>query len=479
MAPGSSNDFDLIVLGAGTGGYSAAFRAAQLGMRVALVDQGKIGGTCLHVGCIPTKALLESAELFARLKKAGDFGIVLQGQPGLDFEAMAKRRDQVVKRMWTGLKGLVDKNKVTWIGGRGRLDGATTVRVALNGEDGTPGGGGKKVLHAGNVILATGSRVKSLPGLVPDGRRIITSDDVTTKADLPKSIAIVGAGAVGSEFASLYHDLGVAVTLLEYLPAVVPLEDRDASQALERSFKRRGIKVVTNARFDTASVKVSDDGVSLMVGPEGAAAEELRVEQLLVATGRAPNSEEIGLETTKVELERGFVKVDGWMRTAEPHVYAIGDLIGGLMLAHVAAHEGIVAVHDIAGESPEPIDYDHQPRATYTRPQVASIGLTEQQCAERGIAIKTGVFNFAADAKAVIVGETEGFAKVIADAATDQVLGVHLVGPAATELIAEVALGMTLEATAWEIGAATHPHPTLSEAVGEAAMAVAGRQINA
>ncbi len=479
MAAGSSNDFDLIVLGAGTGGYSAAFRAAQLGMRVALVDQGKIGGTCLHVGCIPTKALLESAELFARLKKAGDFGIVLQGQPGLDFEAIAKRRDQVVKRMWTGLKGLVDKNKVTWIGGRGRLDGATTVRVALNGEDGAPGGGGKKVLHAANVILATGSRVKSLPGLVPDGRRIITSDDVTTKADLPKSIAIVGAGAVGSEFASLYHDLGVAVTLLEYLPAVVPLEDRDASQALERSFKRRGIKVMTNTRFDTASVKVSDDGVSLMVGPEGAAAEELRVEQLLVATGRAPNSEEIGLETTKVELERGFVKVDGWMRTAEPHVYAIGDLIGGLMLAHVAAHEGIVAVHDIAGESPEPIDYDHQPRATYTRPQVASIGLTEQQCTERGIAIKTGVFNFAADAKAVIVGETEGFAKVIADAATDQVLGVHLVGPAATELIAEVALGMTLEATAWEIGAATHPHPTLSEVVGEAAMAVAGRQINA
>ena len=236
---------------------------------------------------------------------------------------------------------------------------------------------------------------------------------------------------------------------------------------------------MTNARFDTASVKVSDDGVSLMVGPEGAAAEELRVEQLLVATGRAPNSEEIGLETTKVELERGFVKVDGWMRTAEPHVYAIGDLIGGLMLAHVAAHEGIVAVHEIAGEGPEPIDYDHQPRATYTRPQVASIGLTEQQCAERGIAIKKGVFNFAADAKAVIVGETEGFAKVIADAATDEVLGVHLVGPAATDLIAEAALGMTLEATAWEIGAATHPHPTLSEVVGEAAMAVAGRQINA
>ena len=478
MAAGSTNDFDLIVLGAGTGGYTAAFRASQLGMSVALVDQGKIGGTCLHVGCIPTKALLESADLYARLKKAKEFGIVLEGQPDFDFDQIARRRDQVVKRMWTGLKSLVDKNKVTWVAGRGRLDGAGTIRVALNGDDGTPGTGGEQVLHAKNVILATGSRVKSLPGIVPDGKLIITSDDVTTKADLPKSIAIIGAGAVGSEFASLYHDLGVAVTLLEYLPGIVPLEDRDVSQALERSFTRRGIRVVTKARFDAASIKVTKDGVSLVVGPDGGAAEELRVDQLLVATGRAANSEEIGLETTKIEVERGYVKVDGWMRTAEPHVYAIGDLIGGLMLAHVAAHEGIVAVHEIAGEGPEAIDYDHQPRATYTHPQVASIGLTEQQCIERGIAIKKGVFNYAAVAKAVIVGETEGFAKVIADASTDEVLGVHLIGPSVTDLIAEAALGMTLEATAWEIGAATHPHPTLAEAVGEAAMAVAGRQIN-
>ena len=480
MAPGSSPspDFDLIVLGAGTGGYTAAFRAAQLGMSVALVDYGKIGGTCLHVGCIPTKALLESAELFARLKKAKEFGILLEGGPGFDFDAIAKRRDQIVQRMWTGLRGLVDKNKVTWIGGRARFDGPTTVRVALNEEDGTPGAGGERVITAKNVIVATGSRVKSLAGLAPDGRRIITSDDVTTKAVLPKSIAIVGAGAVGSEFASLYHDLGVSVTLLEYLPSIVPLEDRDLSQALERSFTRRGIKVVTKARFDTAAVKVTAEGVSMLVGPDGGLSEELRVEQLLVATGRAPNTEDLGLETTKVELDRGFVKVDGWMRTAQEHVYAI-ETIGGLMLAHVAAHEGIVAVHEIAGEGPEAIDYDHQPRATYTHPQVASIGLTEQQCAERGIAVKKGVFNFAAIAKAVIVGETEGFAKVIADATTDEVLGVHLIGPSVTDLIAEAALGMTLEATAWEIGATTHPHPTLAEVVGEAAMAVAGRQINA
>jgi len=476
MAAGSSPDFDLIVLGAGTGGYTAAFRAAQLGMSVALIDQGKIGGTCLHVGCIPTKALLESAEFLARLKKAKDFGIVLEGQPGFDYEAIAKRRDQVVKRMWTGLKSLIDKNKVTWIAGRARFEGPTTIRIALVAEDGTAAG--ERIITAKDVIIATGSRVKDLPGIVPDGRRIITSDDVTTKADLPKSIAIVGGGAVGSEFASLFHDLGVAVTLLEYLPGIIPLEDKDASAALERSFTRRGIKVMTKARFDAASVKVTDDGVTLMVGPEGGPAAELKVDQLLVATGRAPNTENLGLEKTKVELDRGFVKADGWMRTAQEHVYAIGDAIGGLMLAHVAAHEGIVAVHEIAGEGPEPIDYDHQPRATYTHPQVASIGLTEQQCAERGIAIKKGVFNFAAVAKAVIVGETEGFAKVIADADTDQVLGVHLVGPGVTDLIVEAALGMTLEATAWEIGAATHPHPTLAEVIGEAAMAVSGRQIN-
>ncbi|HEX7611654.1 MAG TPA: FAD-dependent oxidoreductase, partial [Candidatus Limnocylindrales bacterium] len=275
MAAGSSPDFDLIVLGAGTGGYTAAFRAAQLGMNVALIDQGKIGGTCLHVGCIPTKALLESAEFLARIKKAKEFGILLEGQPGFDYEAIAKRRDQVVKRMWTGLKSLVDKNKVTWIAGRGRFEGPTTIRVALNGEDGAPAsgpggasGGGERVITAKNVIIATGSRVKNLPGLVPDGRRIITSDDVTTKAELPKSIAIVGGGAVGSEFASLFHDLGVAVTLLEYLPVIIPLEDKDASAALERSFTRRGIKVMTKARFDAASVKVGDDGVTLMVGPE-------------------------------------------------------------------------------------------------------------------------------------------------------------------------------------------------------------------
>ncbi len=479
MAVGSSNDFDLIVLGAGTGGYSAAFRAAQLGLRVALVDEGKIGGTCLHRGCIPTKALLESAAFADRIKHAKDFGLDLPGDAVVDYARMAARRDQVVKRMWTGLKTLVDKNKVAWIQGRGRLDGPTTVRVQMHGEDGTPGAGGERILQATDVILATGSRVKSLPGLEPDGKRIVTSDDVLATNSLPKDVIIIGAGAVGVEFASMYHDLGVAVTLLEYMPAVVPAEDREVSQLLERSFTKRGMTVMTNARFDAKSVKATKAGVSITVGPEGKEATEIKAELLLVATGRAPNVENIGLETTKAELDRGFIKVDGRMRTREQHLYAIGDIVGGLLLAHTAAHEGIVAAHVIAGDTDvHPIDYVQQPRATYCRPEIASIGLTEQQCQDQGIPYKVGKVPFQAIAKAIIGGEYEGFAKVIGHKDTNDTLGVHLVGPHATDLIAEASLAFQLDATPWEIGGTTHAPPTLAEIIGEAAMAVDGRSIN-
>jgi dihydrolipoamide dehydrogenase len=479
MAVGSSNDFDLIVLGAGTGGYTAAFRAAQLGLRVALVDEGKIGGTCLHRGCIPTKALLESAAFMERLRHAKDFGLKLPGEVEIDYAQMAARRDQVVKRLWTGLKTLIDKNKVAWVQGSGRLEGPTKVRVTQPGEDGTPGKGGDRVLQATDVILATGSRVKSLPGLIPDGERIVTSDDVLRSATLPKDIIVVGGGAVGVEFASMYHDLGVKVTLLEYLPAIVPLEDRDVSQALERSFARRGMTVVTNARFDTAKVEVGKDGVCVVVGPEGKEPQEVRAEQMLVATGRAANVEEIGLETTKAEVDRGFIKVDGRMRTKEPHLYAIGDAVGGLMLAHTAGHEGIVAAHVIAGEKDvHEIDYVKQPRATYCRPEIASIGLTQQQAEERGLPIKVGKGPFQAIAKAIIGGEYEGFAKIIANKETDDTLGVHIIGPHATDLIAEASVAFELDATPWEIGGATHAHPTLSEVLGETAMAVDGRSIN-
>ena len=479
MAVGSSNEFDLVVVGAGTGGYSAAFRAAQLGLRVALVDEDKLGGTCLHRGCIPTKALLESAAFVQRLGHAADFGIVLPGEAGIDYAKMAARRDQVVNRMWKGLQSLVAKNKVTWIPGRARLDGPTRVRVRQPAEDGAPGAGGERLLGATDVILATGSRVRSLPGLEPDGRRIVTSDDVLRADRLPKDIVIVGAGAVGCEFASMYHDLGVKVTLLEYLPAIVPLEDEEVSAAVKRSFERRGIRVMTGARFDASKVETTKSGVCLDVGPEGGATEELRAEMLLVATGRAPNTEELGLETTKVELDRGFVKVDGRMRTREPHVYAIGDLVGGLMLAHTAAHEGLIAAHQAAGEKDvHEIDYAAQPRATYCRPEIASVGLTEQQCRERGLAYTVGKVPFQAIAKALIVGEAEGFCKVIAGTDSGDTLGVHIVGPHATDLIAEASLGLSLEVAPWEIGAATHPHPTLSEVLGEAALAVDGRSIN-
>jgi dihydrolipoamide dehydrogenase len=477
MAVGSSNDFDLVVLGAGTGGYTAAFRAAQLGLKVALVDQSKIGGTCLHIGCIPTKSMLESAALLERVRHSKDYGIDI-GEPTIDYAQMGARRDQTVRRLWTGLKSLVDKNKVTWIQGKGRLDGPTTVRVQMEPDADNPGG--ERVLSGTDVILATGSRVKSLPGLEPDGKRIVTSDDILTGAPLPKDVIVIGAGAVGVEFASMYHDLGVNTTLLEYLPSLVPLEDREVSQALERSFTRRGMTVMTNARFDPKAVKASKTGVSLSVGPEGKDASEIQAEMLLVATGRAPNVENVGLETTKAEIEKGFVKVDlKTMRTREPHLYAIGDAVGGLMLAHTAGHEGILAAHTIAGDKDtHPMDYTTQPRATYCRPEIASVGLTEQQCQDKGLPYKVGKVPFQAIAKAIIGGEYEGFAKVIGNTETGDTVGVHVIGPHATDLIAEATLAFSLEATPWEIGGSTHAHPTLSEVIGEAALAVDGRSIN-
>lgn len=479
MAVGSSNDFDLVVLGAGTGGYTAAFRAAQLGLKVALVDEDKIGGTCLHRGCIPTKALLESAGFADRVRHAHDFGLTLPGEPVIDYVAMAARRDAVVKRMWTGLKSLVTKNKVTWVDGRGRLEGPNKIRVSQPGEDGTPGGGGERVLQATDVIVATGSRVKSLAGLEPDGKRIVTSDDVLRMTTLPKDIVIVGAGAVGVEFASMFADVGVKVTLLEYAPQVVPLEDAEVSKVIERSFTKRGITVMTDARFDAKAVKTAKDGVSLKVGPDGKDQGDLRAEVMLVATGRAANIEDIGLDTTKVETDRGVIKVNGRMRTKEAHVYAIGDVIGGLWLAHTAAHEGLIAAHVIAGESDvHEMDYVRQPRATYCRPEIASIGRTEEQVKAAGTPYKVGKVPFQAIAKALIGGEYEGFAKVISNTENQDIEGIHVVGPHATDLIAEASLAFELDATAWEVGGTTHAHPTLSEVIGEAAMAVDGRSIN-
>lgn len=475
MAVGSSNSFDLVVLGAGTGGYSAAFRAGQLGLKVALVDEVKIGGTCLHTGCIPTKAMLESADLYDKIRHAADFGIALT-DPRIEFATIAARRQQVVDRLTKGLMSLVKKNKVEFIRGRGTLQSAKKVKVAKLDDEGAPAG--DIVLEGTDVIVATGSRVKSLPGLTPDGERIVTSDDVLRSETLPKSLIIVGAGAVGVEFASFYRDMGVEVTVLEYLPAIVPLEDADVSKELERSFSKRGIKVMTNARFDPASVTSDERGVCVMVGKEGEKPQELRADQMLVATGRAANTDGVGLENTRAKVEKGMVLVDHRMRTAEPHLYAIGDIIGGLWLAHVAAHEGICAVHSIVGAEAEKVDYVKMPRATYSRPQIASIGLSQAECDRDGLPTKVGKVPFGAVGKALIGGDTEGFTKVIAHRETDEILGVHMIGPHVTDLIAEASAAMLFEATAWELGAAVHPHPTLSEGLGEAALAVDGRSIN-
>jgi dihydrolipoyl dehydrogenase len=476
VAVGSSNSFDLIILGGGTGGYSAAFRAGQLGLKVALVDdQPKLGGTCLHWGCIPTKAMLESAELYERVQRGAELGVPVDN-PRFDYSVVARRRQQIVDRLAKGLDSLVKKNKVEHIHGRGTLQGGKQVRVETFAEDGKPDG--ERALDANDVILASGSRVKSLPGLEPDGRAIITSDEATHGDRLPASIVVVGAGAVGVEFASFYHDAGAEVTLLEYLPRVTPLEDPDISKELERSFRRRGIKVMTSARFDPASVTVDDSGVCVMVGPDGEAPRELRAEQMLVATGRAPNSDKVGLDSTHAKVDKGFVQVNAQMKTAEPHLYAIGDVIGGLLLAHVAAHEGIAAVHAIAGAEAEPVDYLKMPRATYSRPQIASIGRSQEECERDGIAVKVGKVPFQAIGKALINGDPEGFVKVVADAKTDEVLGVHMIGGHVTDLVSEASVGMLLEASAWEVGAAVHPHPTLSEALGEAALAVDGKSIN-
>jgi dihydrolipoamide dehydrogenase len=476
VAVGSSNSFDLIVLGGGTGGYSAAFRAGQLGLKTALIDdQPKLGGTCLHWGCIPTKAMLESAELYERVQHGADFGVIAEGVR-FDYLTVAKRRQGVVDRLAKGLDSLVKKNKVEHIRGRATLQGGKKVRVQTLNEEGKPDG--ERVLDATDVILASGSRVKSLPGLEPDGQKIITSDEATTNDKLPASIVVVGGGAVGVEFASFYHDAGVEVTLLEYLPALVPLEDAEVSKELERSFRRRGLKVVTNSRFDPQSVTADESGVCLMVGKEGEEPKELRAEQMLVATGRAPNSDNVGLDSTRAKVEKGFVQVNPHMKTSEPHLYAIGDVIGGLLLAHVAAHEGIAAVHAIAGAEAEEVDYLKMPRATYSRPQIASIGRSQEECERDGLSVKVGKFPFLAAGKALIRGETEGFVKVIADAQTDELLGVHMIGGNVTDLISEASAAMLLEASAWEVGAAVHPHPTLAEALGEAALAVDGKSIN-
>jgi dihydrolipoamide dehydrogenase len=453
-------DFDVAILGGGMGGYPAAIRASQLGLKVALVEADKLGGTCLHIGCIPTKALLESSELYHRVAtKGAEFGLKAE-VVGYDYPRIAQRRDAVVGQLYKGVQYLMKKNKVEVVAGRGRLRDRNTIEV--NG----------KMVSARNLIVATGSVVKTLPGIELDGQYIVSSDNVVKAAAAPESICIIGAGAVGVEFATFFHELGVKVTLLEALDRVVPLEDEDVSKELLASFKKSGIDVRVGVKVKGA--KKARDGVSVETD-QG----EVWAKQLLVAVGRAAVSKEIGLEQVGVQTQpNGFVKVDEWMRTSVDSIHAIGDVVGGFLLAHAASHEGIVAAEDIAGQRLAPMEQDLVTRCTYSHPQVASVGLTEKQARDKGHEVKIGKFPFSAIGRAQIHGETAGFVKIVSDAKTGQMLGTHIIGNEATELIAEPALTQLFQGDAWELGRNIHPHPTLSEAVMEAAMAVDGHAIH-
>ena len=455
-----AGDFDVVILGGGMGGYPAAIRASQLGLKVALVEAAKLGGTCLHVGCIPTKALLESSELYHRVATRGqEFGVNAE-KVSFDFERIATRRDGVVNQLYKGVQFLMKKNKIEVVAGRGKLRDRNTIDV--NGQQ----------VKAKNIIIATGSGVRSLPGLEFDGRYIVSSDNATLADTIPESICIIGAGAVGVEFATLYNELGVKVTLLEALDRLVPLEDEDISKEMLTAFKKAGIDCKVGVKVKSA--KKARDGVSVETD-----AGEIWAHQLLVAVGRSPRGKDVGLEQAGVAMHpNGFVKVDEWMRTSVEGIHAIGDVVGGFLLAHAAAHEGVVAAEDIAGQRLAPMDQDLVTRCTYSHPQIASVGLSEKQARDKGHEVKVGKFPFTALGRAIIHGETGGFVKMVADAKTGRLLGTHVVGPSATELIAEAALTQLFQGDAWELGRNIHPHPTLSEAVMEAAMAVDGHAIH-
>jgi dihydrolipoamide dehydrogenase len=463
-----SQSYDLTVIGSGPGGYVAAIRAAQLGLKTALVEKSPaLGGTCLHVGCIPTKALLHSAEVLETARDAARFGVTT-GKVALDLAAVHKYRTDVVRRQARGVEYLIKKNNITVLTGHGRLMGPGRVVVAA-----TPGT--HVMVQSKHVILATGSAAKLLPGMKADGRRVITSTEALALEAVPKSMLILGAGAVGVEFASIYSRFGSAVTLVEMLPRVLPVEDEEISAEMHKALKKRGIEVRVGSKVE--DVKVNEKDVEIKV-QSAKGVERLRGEVLLVAVGRRPVTEELGLETTKVQLERGFVTVDTMMRTTDPAIYAIGDIVPTPMLAHLASHEGLVAAESAAGKKPRPINYDQVPSATYSEPETASVGLTEAAARARGFKVRIGKFPFPPLGKARILNTQEGFVKLVGDERYDELLGVHIIGPRATELIGEGGLALTLESTVEEIHHAIHAHPTLSEAMGEAALALHGRGIH-
>src|SRR5688572_13255854 len=465
----ADQQYDVVVIGSGPGGYVAGIRAGQLGLKVAVVEKDPfLGGTCLHRGCIPTKSLLENADVWVKIQKAKDFGITV-GDVTIDFSQVQKRKQGVVDANAKGIEFLFKKNKVERITGFGKVIDRNTVDVAVDGQGG-------KQLKTKNIMLAMGSVPKDLPHIKSDGKRIINSDHILMLDKIPASMLVIGAGAVGSEFASIFSRFGTKTTIVEVMPQLLPIEDEEIAKEFTRIFKKKGIDVLTDAKV--LSCEITDSGVKSVVETKGKQ-QTIETELVLSATGRGPVTANCGLENIKVEMDkRGYIQVDQFMRTGEPGVYAIGDIVPTPALAHCASAEGILAVEHLAGKDVRPINYDHVPNATYTEPEVASVGLTEKKAKERGYDVKIGKFPFTANSKAKIIGEANGLVKYVVDAKYDEVLGVHIVGPKATELIVEACAALELEATAESIAKTIHAHPTLSEALMEAAEAVQGHAIH-
>lgn len=471
-----SQKYDVAILGGGPGGYVAAIRASQLGLKVALVENEKVGGTCLHRGCIPSKAMLRSAEVFRQTKEASTYGIQVD-EPTIDFSNVQRRKDGIIQGLYTGVQSLMKKGKIDVYSGFGRLLGpsifsplAGTVSVEYeNGEENT-------MIVPKFVLLATGSRPRQLDHLPVDGKHIMTSEEALELEELPNSIMIVGGGVIGVEWASMLADFGVEVTIFETAPHILPTEDEDIAKEVERQLKKKGIHIYTDALVEGSTMK-DETTVSLDVTHEKKQ-QQFQAEKVLVSVGRVANIDAIGLNNTDIEVEDGFIRTNDYFQTKESHIYAIGDIVGEKQLAHVASREGVIAVEHMANEQPEKLNYDQVPTCIYSNPEVASVGLTEKEAKEAGFNIAVGTFPFQANGKALVYGQAEGFTKIIANKDNDDLLGIHMVGPHVTELISEAGLAMVLDATPWELTQTVHPHPSLSEVVGEAALAVTNEQIH-
>jgi dihydrolipoamide dehydrogenase len=462
-------------MGAGPGGYTAAIRAGQLGLKVCLIEKDeRLGGTCLQVGCIPTKALLFNADVYDHIKAAQEYGIEGITAPKLNWKSIQDRKNKIVTKHTKGLDFLMRKNKVNVVHGFARLTGP-----AKNGIHNieVSAGSGTSTIQTKNVILATGSFARMLPGLTPD-EQILTNIEVLSLSSIPKSMIIVGCGAVGVEFASIYKSFGTEVTLIEMLPRLVPVEDEEISKELLRSFKKKGITCFVSTKVD--KIQKSKSGVTVTITPEGEKQQQLEAEKVLIAVGRGPNTEKIGLEKTPgVKTERGYIHVNEWMETGEKGIYAIGDIVAGLpQLAHVASMCGIVVVTRIAGKPAKPVNKNHIPGCTYCEPQIGSVGLTEVKAKEAGRQVKVGKFPFTANSKASIMNQHEGFIKVVSDAQFGEILGVHIIGPVATEIIAEAVTALELEATVEDMMFTIHAHPTVAEGLLDGFSAVEGEAIN-